>query len=65
MHRKGAKSAKDDVSLCGKMIFLGESVYIPFYSLCVTVPKYHDQTGVPLSLKNLKGCPAPAAAKRS
>ena len=30
----------------------------------VPVPKYHDQTGVTLALKNLKGCLAPAA-KRS
>ena len=30
----------------------------------VPVPKYHDQTLVTLSLKNLKGCLAPASKKR-
>ncbi|MDY6903975.1 MAG: DUF362 domain-containing protein [Thermodesulfobacteriota bacterium] len=50
---------------CGKLkLEIARPVMEADFLINVPVPKYHDQTGVSLSLKNLKGCLALAAKRR-
>lgn len=50
---------------CGNLhLEIARPVLDADFLINVPVPKYHDQTGVTLAMKNLKGCLAPASKRR-